>query len=480
MGAAVHVPRATVAPAPSFTPTRPRVLQRCGEGPCVCCGEAAPPVVHEVLDSPPDLSIASAFDFSTTPVHSERSARLQPKLPVSTPGDSHERQADAMADRVMRMSDADLSSRQPDPTRPSQYDGGNMERETQSFMQRRFGADFSGVRIHTGGSAARMSRELNAHAFTIGRDVYFAPGHYAPGSDRGRHLLAHELAHTVQQGYSRIQRRSGANQQGITGLVDRPEESSRYEQEEAAPAEAEEAAPVEPMIQRSATWKGAAVHETLNMAEIALGGDSPITWHMLNGTKLETTADADSAIKVPVVKTSGAGKKWTAEVDTVPAQEGSDDETVLGPGPWTKAVTKAAAGAVTGLAACAGAGNSTFSAHGKPSDDAVYKANRKHEDHHVSDDKAAFEAAIGTWDKKVQQAKDKRTKFKGASAAKATAALWAAMGNTPKKAARSYRSQGFAKGAAYHATATGGRMSISNPASNADCSSSSVDVTNPA
>jgi hypothetical protein len=234
------------------------------------------------------------------------------------------------------------------------------------------------------------------------------------------------------------------------------------------------------MIQRSATWKGVALHETRNLAEIALGGAAPITWHLLNGTKLETEADADGAIKVPGVTTSGAGTDWKAKVDTVPDQEGSGDETVLGPGPWTKVVTKVAAGGVTGLAACAGVGDSTFSARGKPSDDAVYKANRKHEDHHLADHEVAFNDEIGNWDKKVQDAKDKGTEFKGVSAAAATGALWAAMGNTPKGAARSYRSQGFSKGAAYHATATGGPMSLSNPAANADCSTSSVDVTNPA
>jgi hypothetical protein len=168
-----------------------------------------------------------------------------------------------------------------------------------------------------------------------------------------------------------------------------------------------------------------------------------------------------------------------AKVDTVPAQEGSGDETVLGPGPWSKVVTKAAAGGVTGLAACTGAGNSTFTAHGNPSDDAVYKANRRHEDHHLADHKAAFDDAIGKWDKKLQDAKSLGTEFKGASAVDATAALWTAMGNTPENAARSYRSQGLAKGAAFHATPAGGPMSLSNPVSNADCSTSGADVTNP-
>jgi hypothetical protein len=226
------------------------------------------------------------------------------------------------------------------------------------------------------------------------------------------------------------------------------------------------------------------VHETVNMANVVFGGDAPITWHHLNGRKLETVADADAAIAVPGVTTQAVpstdpASTWKAKVDTVPAQEGSDDETVVSPGPWRRVVTKVAARGATGLRACAGAGNSTFTAHGNPSDDSVYKANRRHEDRHVADDKDAFDDAIGKWDKKLQDAKNNGTQFAGASAAAATAALWTAMGNTPRDAARSFRSQGFAKGEAFHRTAAGGRMTSSNPVSNADCSTSGLDITNP-
>jgi hypothetical protein len=354
------------------------------------------------------------------------------------------------------------------------------------YMEPRFGHDFSRVRVHADGRAASLARRANARAFTVGRNVVFAAGEYAPDSSaESRWLLAHELTHVIQQGNSHALKSSRT--QGMTGLVQRPEERSRYEREHRAasgglsPALEEVGDRIEPMIQRSATWKGAtAVHETRSPAEMAIGGDSPVTWQQLNGTSLKTTADADSAIKVPNLTTTGSGTDWKAKVDTVPAQEGSDDETVLGPGPWTKVITKVAAGGVTGLPACTGAGNSTFSVHGKPSDDAVYKANRKHEDHHVADDKVAFDDEIGAWDKKVQEAKDKGTEFKGGSKADAIAALWTAMGNTPQNAARSYRTQSFAKGGAYHATATGGPMALSNPVANADCSTSALDVTNPA
>lgn len=77
--------------------------------------------------------------------------------------------------------------------------GTSMADSTKSFMENSFGSDFSDVRIHTGDYAAQMSNELNAQAFTVGSDIYFNSGKYAPGASDGKHLLAHELTHVVQQ-----------------------------------------------------------------------------------------------------------------------------------------------------------------------------------------------------------------------------------------------------------------------------------------
>ena len=75
-----------------------------------------------------------------------------------------------------------------------------MTDEVRSYFEPRFGVDFGAVRLHTDAPAAVAANELNAQAFTRGRDVYFAAGQYRPQSDQGRHLLAHELTHTMQQG----------------------------------------------------------------------------------------------------------------------------------------------------------------------------------------------------------------------------------------------------------------------------------------
>jgi hypothetical protein len=63
----------------------------------------------------------------------------------------------------------------------------------------RFGHDFSTVRVHTGGAAAESARELGAQAYTLGQDIVFAAGRYAPETPAGQQLLAHELTHTIQQ-----------------------------------------------------------------------------------------------------------------------------------------------------------------------------------------------------------------------------------------------------------------------------------------
>ncbi|WP_054692606.1 eCIS core domain-containing protein [Geotalea toluenoxydans] len=69
-----------------------------------------------------------------------------------------------------------------------------------SFMEPRFRADFSNVRIHTGESSAKLNRQLNAQAFTVGNHVFFGKDRFRPESGDGKELIAHELTHTVQQG----------------------------------------------------------------------------------------------------------------------------------------------------------------------------------------------------------------------------------------------------------------------------------------
>lgn len=161
-----------------------------------------------------------------------RQPAIRRKLMVGSANDPLEAEADAMAGQVMHMPEPSLIQRksrdyeeeeknlQRKPLAPfiqqkEEYAAGDSISEairatrgtgnklpdgTRSFMESRMEADFSGVSIHTGSDAAQMAQELNAQAFTVGNDIYFNEGKYNPDSGSGQHLLAHELAHTLQQG----------------------------------------------------------------------------------------------------------------------------------------------------------------------------------------------------------------------------------------------------------------------------------------
>jgi Domain of unknown function (DUF4157)/Lysine-specific metallo-endopeptidase len=77
--------------------------------------------------------------------------------------------------------------------------GQPLEKETRALMESRFHHDFSSVRVHTGARAEESAGALQANAYALGRDVVFARGQYNPASEDGLHLIAHELAHVVQQ-----------------------------------------------------------------------------------------------------------------------------------------------------------------------------------------------------------------------------------------------------------------------------------------
>ena len=152
---------------------------------------------------------------------------VQTKLTVNTPGDVYEKEADATADRVMRKcshceeEEHTLQRKTGSnnaPTVSSQFaaqlgaqrgKGATLPKDTRQFMEKAFSADFSDVTIHTDSTGQDMSQEIHEKAFTHGNDIYFNEGQYAPATPAGKHLLAHELTHVLQQGgagYPHIQR----------------------------------------------------------------------------------------------------------------------------------------------------------------------------------------------------------------------------------------------------------------------------------
>lgn len=86
--------------------------------------------------------------------------------------------------------------------------GQRLDLGTQQFMEQRFGHDFSRVRVHTDKRAADSAAAVNALAYTVGSDLVFAEGQFAPETEPGKRLLAHELTHTLQQNETGIFRQA--------------------------------------------------------------------------------------------------------------------------------------------------------------------------------------------------------------------------------------------------------------------------------
>lgn len=238
-----------------------------------------------------------------------------------------------------------------------------------------------------------------------------------------------------------------------------------------------------PAVQRTATFSAGPVHQVNNLADCVVNGTPVgVTWPTLNGAQFWSTAAARAALVRPTLKTTAvAAGGFDVQVDTVPTNTASFDETVLAPGPWRLVTTKATIAAMLPtLTTCTGAGNTRFRAYGNPSDAAMFAANRRHEDHHAADHRAAFNATIAPWDAKLAAAKAGGQKFHGATAADAEAALWAAMGGTPDQIADAFMNQCAAAVVAYHSSPAGGPVgSPTSPGARSHCAISWAKYRNP-
>lgn len=174
---------------------------------------------------------------------------LQTKLTLGAPADAHEREADAVAERVLRMPEGvgplhpvgegiqrmctECEEEESVQRKTAEEESEEEEVQTKAvanaavagpvasdtaagiqaqrgrgqplpaseraFFEPRFGAPLDHVKVHADDRAAGLSASLSARAFTVGRDVFFGGGEYRPGTASGRHLLAHELTHVLQQ-----------------------------------------------------------------------------------------------------------------------------------------------------------------------------------------------------------------------------------------------------------------------------------------
>jgi hypothetical protein len=224
---------------------------------------------HERTRAPEPRSTPVLARFASPTAHLQRSAgnaitarllrshAIQPKLTVSSPDDHYEREADRVADEVMRMPDPTpveiqrtfsglqrkcakceeegsahirrkcaacekeahpqgeeslvqrkrASVETPDPTEQlasyvdgSRSSGDALPESARAYFEPRFGLDLGSVRVHADAQSAGAARDIDALAFATGSHIYFGAGQFQPGSPSGDRLLAHELTHVVQQG----------------------------------------------------------------------------------------------------------------------------------------------------------------------------------------------------------------------------------------------------------------------------------------
>ncbi|MDO9164086.1 MAG: DUF4157 domain-containing protein [Methylococcaceae bacterium] len=143
---------------------------------------------------------------------------LQRKLTIGASNDPLELEADRVAEQVMAAPTNSSVSRAPlrlqryarqtsvgEDTAPYSVDrvlagsGRPLEPVLREDMEQRFGHNFSQVRVHSGGAAEQSARDVNARAYAAGNNVVFGEGSFSPATQEGRRLIAHELAHVVQQ-----------------------------------------------------------------------------------------------------------------------------------------------------------------------------------------------------------------------------------------------------------------------------------------
>ena len=148
--------------------------------------------------------------------------------------------------------------------------------DLRAFMEPRFGADFSEVRLHTDGSAARSSSAVGAAAYTVGPHIVFGANRYQPETPAGRRLLAHELTHVLQQ-------RADGGEQPPESISD-PADASEHEAEATAdrvlatPTQAPDVTPARSAVQRRELSTGEKVGIGIGVGAAALGISALIAW----------------------------------------------------------------------------------------------------------------------------------------------------------------------------------------------------------
>jgi hypothetical protein len=175
---------------------------------------------------------------------------FQSQLAVNQPEDEYEKEADRLAEQIMHISEPThqrkyapcseekiLQAREParqisiqnQNIPPAvneilQSSGEPLDPAIRAFMEPRFGHDFSKVKVHSNSAAEQSAREINASAYTVGRNIAFGKGQFSPGTNEGLRLIAHELTHVMQQSRAKgisVGKEKGKNNLSFTSTTQR-------------------------------------------------------------------------------------------------------------------------------------------------------------------------------------------------------------------------------------------------------------------
>ncbi len=277
-----------------------------------------------------------------------------------------------------------------------------------AFFEPRFGYDFNPVRVHVGHGPAELARTLSARAFTFGRNVVFGSGQYAPNTEQGKRLIAHELTHVVQQ---RGGPYSGPANSGMTPVVLKLREKT---------------------VQRSYTLERTTVHHDIDPFDPetwpSTGGEdtrAPIS--VLGETKLLVNDREENAIGrlFPFPQFEESDSHWYAPLSyflwichinrDIGDIRVHSDVRLINPGPWTRRIPKsniatlfrdAHLGDETVVSSlpdtCSGSGDTEVVIRGNPDDMAARNFALRAEMQHVRDDQCLFNRYFRGYETAVQ------------------------------------------------------------------------------
>lgn len=390
---------------------------------------------------------------------------LQTKLAVSQPGDEFEQEADRVAEQVMRMPDAELNRQHRDIGTPlvqrRATNGGTglmeappivhnvlnspgqpLAAATRAFFEPRFGYDFSQVRVHTDERSVHSAREVDAHAYTVGHGIVFSAGKFAPATQEGMRLLAHELTHVVQQSTEVSVSGSRGNGRLSMGGV----------------------------IHRKASFVKGTVSEQLNLADQYLHGrDAGKTDFVLNGSTFTTVSEGRKALQTPQIGRSEGGKHVRCWFDSLPENNVSYSMKALSLDPWSVRTTKGKMYELfPTLKACEKnpKAQAVFTLKGDPTDEDQRKRTREHEGRHATDYETIFTEVIEPWDKKITESKTNKQVVAGVDRNSCEQILYKSQvgeKKTPDGLIRTIINRINSMGKAFHDTPEGRMVIVSDP-----------------